>query len=47
MLGIESRYYRAVGTIDSLLAKARALGQCWLKGAAIGATHDLLFADRY
>jgi hypothetical protein len=32
MLGIESRYYRAVGTVDSLLAKARALGQCWLKG---------------
>jgi len=32
MLGIESRYYRAVGTVDSLLIKARELGQCWLKG---------------
>jgi len=32
MLGIESRYYRAVGTAESLTAKARALGQCWLKG---------------
>jgi hypothetical protein len=32
MLGIESRYWRAVGTIESLAAKARALGQCWLKG---------------
>ena len=33
MLGIESRYYRAVGTVESLKAKARDLGQCWLKGA--------------
>ena len=32
MLGIESRYYRAVGTVESLKAKARALGQNWLKG---------------
>jgi hypothetical protein len=36
MLGIESRYYRAVGTVDSLIAKARALGQCWLKGIRVG-----------
>ena len=33
MLGIESRYWRAVGTAESLIAKARALGQCWLKGS--------------
>ncbi|WP_196240346.1 transposase [Dyella choica] len=33
MLGIESQYWRAVGTMESLVAKARALGQCWLKGA--------------
>lgn len=33
MLGIESRYWRAVGTIESLTIKARALGQRWLKGA--------------
>jgi hypothetical protein len=32
MLGIESRYWRAIGTVESLVAKARALGQCWLKG---------------
>jgi REP element-mobilizing transposase RayT len=32
MLGIESRYWRAVGTVESLVAKARALGQRWLKG---------------
>ncbi|WP_284320516.1 hypothetical protein [Dyella acidisoli] len=36
MLGIESRYWRAVGTVESLVAKARALGQCWLKGAGRG-----------
>jgi REP element-mobilizing transposase RayT len=32
-LGIESHYWRAVGTVESLMAKARALGQHWLKGA--------------
>jgi REP element-mobilizing transposase RayT len=32
VLGIESRYWRAVGAVDALLDKARALGQCWLKG---------------
>ena len=33
MLGTESRYWRAVGTVESLRIKARALGQRWLKGA--------------
>ena len=33
VLGIESRYWRAVGTVESLMEKARALGQRWLKGA--------------
>jgi REP element-mobilizing transposase RayT len=33
MLGIESRYWRAVGTAESLIEKARVLGQRWLKGA--------------
>ena len=33
MSGIESRYGRAVGTVESLMIKARALGQRWLKGA--------------
>jgi len=32
MLGIESRYWRAVGTMESLMIKARSLGQHWLKG---------------
>ena len=36
MLGIESRYWRAVGSAESLMAKARSLGQCWLKGAGKG-----------
>jgi hypothetical protein len=30
--GIESRYWRAVGTVDALMEKAKSLGQCWLKG---------------
>ena len=33
LLGIESRYWRAVGSVESLMIKARALGQSWLKGA--------------
>ena len=33
VMDIESRYWRAVGTAESLAAKARALGQRWLKGA--------------
>jgi REP element-mobilizing transposase RayT len=33
---IETRYWRAVGAVDALLAKARELGQCWLKGAGRG-----------
>jgi REP element-mobilizing transposase RayT len=36
MLGIESHYWRAVGTAESLMIKARALGQRWLKGAGRG-----------
>ncbi len=32
VLGIEWRYWRAVGTVDALLAKARDIGQCWLNG---------------
>jgi REP element-mobilizing transposase RayT len=31
--GIEQRYWRAVGAVDALVEKARAMGQCWLKGA--------------
>jgi len=36
MLAIESRYWRAVGSVESLMAKARLLGQRWLKGAGRG-----------
>ena len=36
LLGIESRYWRAVGAADALLEKAAAMGQCWLKGQGIG-----------
>ena len=32
MLGIESFYWRAVVAVESLMIKARALGQRWLKG---------------
>lgn len=36
VLGIESRYWRAVGAVDALLEKAAAIGQCWLKGQGVG-----------
>jgi REP element-mobilizing transposase RayT len=36
MLGIESHYGRAVGTVSSLMIKAKALGQLWLKGVGSG-----------
>jgi len=32
VLGIESRYWRAIGTAQALIDKAAAMGQCWLKG---------------
>ncbi len=34
MLGIESRYARAVGSVQSLIDKAAVMGQQWLKGIA-------------
>jgi hypothetical protein len=34
--GIEQRYWRAVGAVDALIDKARAMRQCWLKGAGRG-----------
>ena len=30
--GIESHYWRAVGAVEALMEKAKALGQCWMKG---------------
>ena len=32
MLGTETRYWRAIGTTRSLMEKAAAIGQAWLKG---------------
>jgi len=32
VLGIESRYWRAIGSAQTLIDKAIAIGQCWLKG---------------
>jgi REP element-mobilizing transposase RayT len=35
VFGIERRYWRAVGAVEALMAKAQELGQCWLKGAGV------------
>ncbi|HET9034067.1 MAG TPA: hypothetical protein VFN25_14330 [Dokdonella sp.] len=40
MLGTETTYWRAIGTAQSLIAKAAAIGQSWLKG--IGSAQALL-----
>ncbi|MGA8277806.1 MAG: hypothetical protein WB784_06390 [Rhodanobacteraceae bacterium] len=32
VLGVESCYWRAIGCAESMMEKAAALGQCWLKG---------------
>jgi hypothetical protein len=32
VLGTESRYWRAIGSAELLIEKAKAIGQCWLKG---------------
>ena len=32
VLGTETRYWRAIGSAQSLIAKAAAIGQSWLKG---------------
>jgi hypothetical protein len=40
--GIEQRYWRAVGAVDALIEKARAMGQCWLKGSGRHASRRLL-----
>jgi REP element-mobilizing transposase RayT len=43
--GIEQRYWRAVGAVDALIEKARAMGQCWLKGAGRSATRSMVRSD--
>ncbi len=35
VLGIETDYRQAVGAVDALLAKAQAMGQCWLQGLGV------------
>jgi len=35
VVGIETDYWRAVGAVDALLAKAQAMGQCWLQGLGV------------
>jgi hypothetical protein len=35
VVGIERRYWRAAGAVDALIANARELRQCWLKGAGV------------
>ena len=39
VLGIESRYFRAIGSAEALIDKAKSMGQCWLKG--LGAAQQL------
>ncbi len=40
VLGTETRYWRAIGSAQSLIAKAAAIGQSWLKG--IGSAESLM-----
>lgn len=40
VLGTETRYWRAIGSAQSLIAKAAAIGQSWLKG--IGSAETLM-----
>lgn len=35
VLGIESHYWRAIGTADALMQKAADMGQAWLKGSGV------------
>ena len=34
--GIETHYWCAVGAVEAMMEKARAMGQCWLKGVGCG-----------
>jgi hypothetical protein len=42
VLGIESRYWRAVGSADALIVKAAKMGQRWLKGSGESAIRRML-----
>lgn len=35
VVGIETDYWRAVGAVDALLAKAQSMGQLWLQGLGV------------
>jgi REP element-mobilizing transposase RayT len=43
--GIEQRYWRAVGAVEALIDRARAMGQCWLKGSGQGAAKQVRMVD--
>ncbi|TVR90987.1 MAG: hypothetical protein EA418_14460, partial [Wenzhouxiangellaceae bacterium] len=40
--GTESVYYRAIGSAESLMAKAELLGQVWMKGVAADLAKKIL-----
>lgn len=46
VVGTESHYFRAIGRIESLLIKAEALGQRWLKGMGAARTLKAAGAQR-
>ncbi len=35
VLAVKSDYSRAMGAVESLIEKATAMGQCWLRGLAL------------
>ncbi|MBN8480994.1 MAG: hypothetical protein J0L88_05310 [Xanthomonadales bacterium] len=47
VLGIERRHARAVGSVQSLLDKAAAMGQRWLKGVVQARRLQRIGAERF
>ncbi|MBK9656260.1 MAG: transposase, partial [Rhodanobacteraceae bacterium] len=35
VMAVGSSFNRAMGQVESLIEKARAMGQCWLRGVAV------------
>ena len=46
VLGTESRYWRAIGSAELLIEKAKAIGQCWLKGGGASRQRRALAAEK-
>ncbi|MEE4329588.1 MAG: hypothetical protein V2J10_01885 [Wenzhouxiangella sp.] len=44
--GTQSRYFRAIGSAEALLAKAKTLGQRWMKGVCAERFADPSVPDR-